>query len=196
MEIRYRDIVLRDMIESDIEDIIHYMTVETQWGDWDAPWESLDGFDADSYRKSMKAYLQKPKSGHRWSFHITTFDGLHIGRVNSYQLDESYDWLEDDSRPEGFRALGISILNSRYWGKGLGTQALTAWIQYHLDEGIQNLCLQTWSGNERMIRSAQRVGFVECRRLPGIREVRGGIYDALTFRLDLDRFYNYSKRNS
>ena len=84
MEIRHRDIVLRDMIESDIEDIIQYMTVETQWSDWDAPWESLDDFDADAYRESMKAYLQKEHSGHRWSFHITTANGQHIGRVNSY----------------------------------------------------------------------------------------------------------------
>ena len=196
MEIRYRDIILRDMIESDVDDMIHYMTVETQWGDWDAPWESLDDFDADAYRKKQVALLQKPRSGHRWSFQITTADGNHIGKVSSYQLDEHYDWMDDDSRPEGFRALGLSILNSQYWGRGLGTQALAAWIKYHLDEGITAICLQTWSGNDRMIRSAKRLGFVECRRLAGIREVRGGSYDALTFQLDLDRFYNYFMQNT
>lgn len=196
MEIRCGDVILRDMIESDIEDMVYYMTVETQWGDWDAPWESIDDFDADAYRKAQRDLLQKPLSGHRWSLMITTVDGSFIGKVSSYLLDENFDWLDDDSRPEGFRALGISILNSKYWGKGLGTQALAAWIRYHLAEGIQNLCLQTWSGNERMIRSAVRVGFVECRRLIGIRHVRGGSYDALTFRLDLDRFYNYLKQNT
>ena len=192
MEIKYRDIILRDMKESDIEDMVYYMTVETAWGDWDAPWESLDGFDTDSYRREQKEHLQKPQSGHRWSLHIDTADGHHIGKVNSYLLDEHYDW-QDDIQPgqKVFHALGIGILDSRYWGKGLGTQALAAWIQYHLEEGIQDLCLQTWSGNERMVRSAQRVGFVECRRLTGIRQVRGGTYDALTFKLDLDIFHEY-----
>ena len=197
MEIKYRDIVLRDMKESDIEDMVYYMTVETAWGDWDAPWETLDDFDADTYRKEQKERLQKPQSGHRWSLHIDTTDGYHIGKVSSYLLDENYNWLDDVKLGQkAFHALGIGILDSRYWGKGLGTQALAAWIQYHLDEEIRDLCLQTWSGNERMVRSAKSVGFVECRRLFGIRQVRGGTYDALTFCLDLDKFNEYLAMHS
>ncbi len=48
MEIKYQNVVLRDMRESDIEDEIRWNTVETQWAQWDAPWEmeeELASFD-------------------------------------------------------------------------------------------------------------------------------------------------------
>lgn len=39
MEIKYENIILRDMIESDIEDYVRWFTVEREWENWDAPWE-------------------------------------------------------------------------------------------------------------------------------------------------------------
>ena len=47
---------------------------------------------------------------------------------------------------------------------------------------------QTWSGNQRMIGLARKLGFRESMRKPGLRRVRGTAYDGLTFRLDLDAF--------
>lgn len=197
-EIRYRDILLRDMVEADIERMIHWMTVETQWGDWDAPWESLDGFDPTAYRGQMERKLSQPIEGHRWSLMIDTADGIPIGKVNSYLIDEAYNYISYDEVKPGqtvYHTLGLSILSSAYWGHGLGTQALAAWIRYHLDSGIRELYLQTWSGNVRMVRSARKLGFVECRRRVGVRQVRGGIYDALTFRLDTERFSAFLAEN-
>lgn len=40
MEIAYRDILLRDRREQDIADWIRWNTVQTQWTQWDAPWEA------------------------------------------------------------------------------------------------------------------------------------------------------------
>lgn len=40
MRIEYKDIVLRDYKEEDIADDIRWMTVETAWSDWDAPWKA------------------------------------------------------------------------------------------------------------------------------------------------------------
>ena len=36
MQIKYQNILLRDMRESDIADDIYWRTVETRWTDWDA----------------------------------------------------------------------------------------------------------------------------------------------------------------
>lgn len=36
MELHYKDIILRDYKENDIEDDIRWNTVETQWALWDA----------------------------------------------------------------------------------------------------------------------------------------------------------------
>ena len=79
-------------------------------------------------------------------------------------------------------------MEKAFWGSGLGTQALAAFILHHLDHGHRDLCLQTWSGNVRMVRCAEKLGFVECHREVGNREVRGKTYDGLTFRLDVQRF--------
>ena len=34
-----KNIVLRDLTESDIKDRIYWEKVETEWQQWDAPWE-------------------------------------------------------------------------------------------------------------------------------------------------------------
>lgn len=194
MEIRYKDIVLRDARESDIEDEIRWNTVETQWALWDAPWEmeeEIARFNPEAYRARAMAELAREPEGFRWHFELDTAEGVHIGGVNAYLIDGSYDWIaEKDVRPGQpvYAALGIEIEESAYWSRGLGTRALEAFALYFMENGRTDLYLQTWSGNTRMVRCAKRLGFVICRRKPGIRHVRGVDYDGLTFRLDADAF--------
>lgn len=194
MEIRYKDIVLRDPRESDIEDEIRWNTVETQWALWDAPWEMEEAvatFDPAAYRAKTLAELAKPREDFRWSFELDTAEGAHIGGVNAYLIDEGYQWIAEKNVQPGqkvYAALGIEIEESAYWSRGLGTQALEAFVLYFLDNGWEEVYLQTWSGNTRMVRCAQRLGFVVCDRKAGIRHVRGADYDGLTFRLDVDAF--------
>ena len=42
MEIKFENIILRDMIESDIEDYVRWFTTETEWSKTDAPWEPIE----------------------------------------------------------------------------------------------------------------------------------------------------------
>ena len=42
MRIEFENIILRDIIESDIEDYVRWFTVEREWENWDAPWEKED----------------------------------------------------------------------------------------------------------------------------------------------------------
>lgn len=200
MKIKYRDVVLRDLEHSDIDKMVYFMTEETEWNDWDAPWEPVaDDFEEQKYRASLEACMNDSFDEPRWQLQVDTADGVLIGRVNSYMIDENYQWISvRDIEPEQsvYRALGLDILDSRYWGCGLGTQALTAWICYHLEYANQPLFVQTWSGNSRMIHLALKLGFEEQRRFPGIRQVRGGSYDAVTFRLNLDLFHRFLSENS
>lgn len=199
MEIKYRDIILRDMTESDIEDYVRWFTTETEWSKFDAPWEPLAS-DADSERESWRRYYKSvknlPDDVRRWKFDID-FYGKHIGWVSSYPIDEHYEWVDEIREDQKiYRAIGIDICQSNVWGNGIGTSALCAFINYYLDNGVTELYTQTWSGNIRMIRCAEKLGFVECNRNVGIRHVEGKSYDGLTFRLDLDRFDNYLKQNT
>lgn len=198
MEIKYRNIVLRDKRESDIDDWIRWYNVETQWGDWDAPDEPIEPVEPESYRKEQLEWLTHKPEGFRSFFEMDTAEGVHIGMVTSYAIDENYRWMSwKDARESGkyTHTIGLGICESCFWGRGLGTQALAAFVRYHLENGFGEVCLQTWSGNIRMIRSAQRVGFVECNRFIGNRQIRGGTYDSLTFRLDRDRFAAYLAEN-
>lgn len=200
MEIKYQSIILRDARESDIADDIRWNTVETEWALWDAPWEmeeALANFDPEAYRQKELERLQGPKSEPRWSFELDTADGVHIGSVNAYLIDENWEWVQQPAPGQKvYRTLGIEINDPQYWSCGLGTQALAAFIHYHLKHGLRDLCLQTWSGNVRMIRCAEKLGFMECNREVGLRHVRDGVYDGLTFRLDLSLFLTRFAENA
>lgn len=194
MEWNYMDMILRDSKETDIEDEIRWNTVETEWALWDAPWETeeeLRNFNPDEYRKKELELQKKPKEGFRWRLEVDTVEGNHIGSVNTYLIDENYEWVRKTDVREGqkvFYAVGIEINESAYWNRGFGTKALAGYIWYHLDSGHKEICVQTWSGNLRMIQCAQKLGFYECMRRAGIRKVRGGVYDGLTFCLDEEKF--------
>lgn len=189
MEITYENIVLRDMLASDIEDYVRWFTTETEWMNTDAPWEKEDS-DEETERAGWREYYEAvkdmPGKAIRWKFEIE-HNGRHIGWVSSYMIDEHFEWIAFDSIREGqtvHRAIGIDICESDAWNKGIGTNALRAFIQYYFRNGFDTLYTQTWSGNTRMVRCAEKLGFVECDRRPGLREVDGKKYDALTFRLE------------
>lgn len=193
MEIRYRNIVLRDMEVRDIDDDIRWRTVETEWADWDAPWEKDDPFDPEEYRREELERIELPLPDHRRAFEIDTAEGIHIGSVNIYCIAGDFEWQAHAPETEEARraarwAVGIDINDRAYWSGGWGTQALTAFIRYQIEEGYEDLYTQTWSGNFRMVGLAEKLGFRECRRKEGIRQVRGETYDGLTFRLDRTAF--------
>ena len=195
MKIEYKDIILRDMTEADIEDDIRWYTVETDWSNWDAPWESLpDISDTEAYRKKELLKFAEPKDEIRWGFEIETAEGNHIGTVSSYMINENFEWISvKDIKPgdKAFRTVGISICESSFCGKGFGTKAITAFINYYFENGENEIYCQTWSGNLRMIKCAEKLGFEICKRKIDYREVNGKKYDGLTFRLEKEEFYNY-----
>ncbi len=53
MQIKYENIVLRDIIESDIKDYVRWFTVKTEWSNTDAPWESIES-DEETERTSWR----------------------------------------------------------------------------------------------------------------------------------------------
>ncbi len=187
MKIKFENIILRDMIASDIEDNVRWFTTQTQWMKTDAPWET-EASDEETERRGWTEYYESVKDltddVRRWKFEIE-WNGRHIGWVSSYPIDENYEWLgELQDGQTVHRAIGIDICESGAWGRGIGTNALRAFINYFFENGVTELYTQTWSGNVRMLRCAEKLGFVECNRYVGIRHVEGKAYDALTFRLE------------
>ena len=95
MRIEFENIVLRDMIESDIEDYVRWFTVEREWENWDAPWEKEDT-NAEAERKSWTERYESRKNllddVRRYRLEIE-WNGRHIGSVNAYHIDENYEWI-------------------------------------------------------------------------------------------------------
>ncbi|MBQ7871878.1 MAG: GNAT family N-acetyltransferase [Oscillospiraceae bacterium] len=195
--VRYRDIVLRDPVAVDIEDEIRWNTVETAWMDWDGPDLQPDTpFDEAVCRAKFLEAIKHPPVGFRRGFELDTAEGRHIGTVSSYATGPNFQhmsWKEAEATGERWHTLGLSICESDLWNRGLGTQALTAFCLHHLGHGITDLRLQTWSGNIRMVRCAEKVGFREVNRFIGNRHIRGGVYDGLTFSLDRAAFEQYRR---
>lgn len=189
MLLKYENIVLRDMTESDIEDYVRWFTVEREWENWDAPWEKEDT-DEEKERESWTKYYESvkelPDDLLRWKFEIE-WNGRHIGWVSSYCIDENHEWVKKiEDGQTVYRAVGIDICEPDAQGKGIGANALRAFINYYFEKGENAIYTQTWSGNARMIRCAQKLGFVECNRYVGEREVNGQKYDGLTFKLQIE----------
>lgn len=173
-------VLLRDMIRSDIEDYVRWFTAETEWNDWDAPWEPIEEPTEEAQRKAWTEYYERvkdlPDDRIRWKFEIEC-DGRHIGWVSSY-TDLGY--LENE---EKIPAVGIDVPEQDHRNRGAGTQALRLFIDYLKQQGYSSCYTQTWSGNERMMRVAEKLGFKEVRSEKGIREVNGKKYDAITWKL-------------
>ena len=112
MQIKFDNIVLRDMIESDIEDYVRWFTTETEWSNTDAPWEPIES-DEETERTSWREYFESvkdlPDDVRRWKFEIE-WNGRHIGWVSSYPIDENYEWIgEVKDGQTVYRAIGIDI---------------------------------------------------------------------------------------
>lgn len=95
MYIKYKNIILRDMIESDIEDYVRWFTTETERAKTDAPWEPIES-DEETERASWLEYYKSvkdlPDDVRRWKFEIERND-RHIGWVSAYPIDENYEWI-------------------------------------------------------------------------------------------------------
>lgn len=173
-------LILRDMIKSDIEDYVRWFTVETEWMEFDAPWEDVS-CNAEEALADWTEYYHRvcdmPAEAMRRKFEIE-LDGRHIGWVCWYT---DLDYADN---PDGVPAVGIDVPERDARGIGAGTEALRQFIRYLKEHGASRVYTQTWSGNTRMLRVAEKLGFKEIHRVRDLRTVNGKKYDALTLELE------------
>lgn len=196
MEIKNDKVILRDFIEADIEDKIYWETVEREWQLWDAPWENDEEvFDKEKYRSERLEWLAKEKDENRmrYGFQICINDESqkHIGWCNVYHIDDNYKYIKGN----GNCTIGIGIPDLSSRRKGYATYSWDLLIQYLLNNGIDEIYTQTWSGNNRVIGLMEKFGFEECNREYKIRIVRGQLYDGLTYKLNKKKYNEFRKKN-
>jgi hypothetical protein len=54
LKLKYKNIVLRNAIERDLADYEVWMTTETEWQNWDAPWEAWGESDIENFLDGIK----------------------------------------------------------------------------------------------------------------------------------------------
>ena len=125
---------------------------QAEWRQWDAPY-----LQAGNSQTGELDFLDEDLPHER----LIWAGGAAVGLVTR---------RAEAPRQGGWWELGILIHDSRRWGAGLGTRALALWTTLTFQEtGAHVLTLSTWSGNVRMLRAAERVGYRECAR---VREAR------------------------
>ena len=148
-------ISLRDRLPTDVETFLSWQT-RGEWRGYDAPWEGNPDITSPTKKEAYKkCYLEKiidkQQTQPRKRAVIITQEGKPLGWVNRYEKPRSPQiWY-----------IGIDICEDSYLNKGIGTEALSLWIQYlFTNSNIHKISLDTWSFNPRMMRVARKLGFV------------------------------------
>ena len=136
----------------------------------------MEEVDPDELRANMIEIMENmPENAIRWRFEIEA-DGRHVGLVSSHFITKDFENTPWDSidptknaiENNSIRELGIEICERDCWGKGIGTKALTAFMEYYREFGENHFILRTWSGNKRMLGCAAKLGFTEIKREPAL----------------------------
>ncbi|MGI6782329.1 MAG: GNAT family N-acetyltransferase [Acholeplasmataceae bacterium] len=186
-EIKGKSIKLRQFKESDIDDVIRWMTIDTEWFNWDAPWEDSSNFNPKTYKKEKLKKLRNqkevPNFYHR--LEIEVLDTLeHIGWVSSYYIDDNYQFISN----QGYLTIGIDICHPKHRKQGFGTEAWVLYIDYALSKGYQQIYTQTWSGNYLVQALIEKLGFELINVNKNYQIVNDKYVDGYTYLLNINKF--------
>src|SRR5690242_17816534 len=145
-------VILRAMMRDDLERLCQFnndVEVEVAGGGDPPMPQSLARLQAE-YDANIS------KGGRDGTGFAIEADGQYIGGCGLFQFDDVAHTC----------ALGITIGDKAYWGRGYGTDALRLLLDYAFRlRNIRRVYLSVNSTNERAIRAYRRCGFVEEGRL-------------------------------
>lgn len=139
-------VLLRPFREMDREIYLRWQR-QGEWRLYDAPWED----NAGGEEARVKRMLHNRGASHPKRVMIATVKNQPLGWINHYGRRDN----------PLVRHVGVDICEDQYLNRGCGTEALRLWVKYLFTHSqVHKLCLDTWSFNPRMIRVAEKVGFV------------------------------------
>lgn len=160
------ELVIRPIVEKDLPFIWEFMfkEEEPEWKKWDAPYFPHQSMSFDVFMETGPAWVNRDD---RW---VIIVDDEICGTVTYYYEDQQRIWLE----------CGIIILASGNWNRGIGTRALTLWVDHIFRSlPVPRVGLTTWSGNRRMIRVGEKLGMQVEGRMRKVRYYDGEYYDSI-----------------
>jgi len=182
------NIILRELEIKDLEDYLY----------WNHPLRKFHKFNGPYYRKRSedelreyvdnlrKLIIQGEENVLKDKKIIANKDTDEIiGQVNWYWKSKETLWME----------IGIVIFNENYWGKGIGYTALRMWIDEVFSQNLEliRLGLTTWSGNERMMNLAKKLGFKKEAVYRKARIVDKQYYDSVSYGILKEEWVEFKK---
>ncbi|WDV46388.1 GNAT family protein [Clostridiaceae bacterium M8S5] len=171
-----KKIILRNFKVEDIDDYYDLMHPSREYHKFNGPYyKKANEEELREYLEKMRKKLTNNDNSIHEKKKIIADKNTDeiIGEVSWYWKSEETFWME----------IGIVVFNENYWGKGIGYQALPIWIDELFDryKKIVRLGLTTWSGNKRMMKLAQKIGF-KCEAVyRNARIVKGKYYDSVSY---------------
>lgn len=161
-----RGLTIRPAGKQDLEKMweLIFKDEAPEWKKWDAPYYPHQAMTFEKFSESASKYLDQN------NFWVITTNDVVCGIVSYYFEDSQSVWLE----------VGIVIHEGRNWNKGIGTRALKLWVDHIFTSLPQvRVGLTTWSGNERMIHVAEKIGMQLEARIRKVRLYEGNYYDSI-----------------
>ncbi|GIO25148.1 GNAT family N-acetyltransferase [Oceanobacillus sp. J11TS1] len=172
-----KDLIIRPIEKKDLPRLweLIYKEEHPEWKKWDAPY-------FPHKTKSYNAFLSEQEhwinSENYWTIEV---EGNVQGTVSYYWEHQPSQWLE----------IGIVLHEADSWGKGVGTRALKLWINHLFNQlPLVRVGLTTWSGNQRMIRVAEKLGMQMEARIRKVRYYNGEYYDSIRMGLLREEWEN------
>jgi RimJ/RimL family protein N-acetyltransferase len=137
-----------------VENYLHWQA-HGEWRQYDAPWENEDmprtAGEEEAFRARFLAKCRQELPMPRRRATIATLEGEPLGWVNRYGNERFPDVY----------LVGIDICEDAYLNQGSGTEALGLWVDYlFANSDVHRIGLDTWSFSGRMMRVAEKLGFV------------------------------------
>lgn len=169
-------VILRGWLANDCDHFVRWLA-HGEWRLFDAPWEEFrTAMTAEDEKRNREWFMQQLKGGDESWLNkravIATPDNTPLGWISRYGEKENPHVC----------FVGIDICEDAFLNRGLGTEALRLWVDYLFAiSDVHKLGLDTWSFNPRMIRVAEKVGFVYEGRQRDMRYWQGEWLDLLHF---------------
>ncbi|WP_440896653.1 GNAT family N-acetyltransferase [Amphibacillus sp. Q70] len=173
-----KNLIIRPIEKKDLSRLweLIYQEEKPEWKKWDAPYFP---HQTKSYETFVSEQGDWIASKNYWVIEV---DGDVRGTVSYYWEHEPSRWLE----------IGIVLHEAESWGKGVGTRALNLWINHLFNQlPLVRVGLTTWSGNQRMIRVAEKLGMQMEARIRKVRYYNGKYYDSIRMGILREEWENH-----
>ncbi len=177
MKLSGSKVQLRDFTEADLDLFRKWNSGHHKWMEFDAPYYArLNSNQLENRIEQLRLQVDSDNIVKvRSKLVIADKDqpNTFLGTVGWYWQSKETNWI----------SIGIAIYDEKDWHKGYGYEAMGLWIKYLFNAlpDIVRLDLRTWSGNNRMMRLAEKLGFKEEARFRKARIVNGNYYDSMGY---------------